>query len=322
MPDRIRRAAKGFALLLVVAGCATPSPSPSPIGSPSAPSLSPSPAEASPPGVSGLPSSPHTSPIASPGGWIEHASGPRDVVLRFDSGPDYTVSELTGELFQPGPEFTLYGDGTVIFRRNDRALPPVVEGPILRASPFMTTRLDENQIQSLLKFALGDGGLANARPRYEAQATDAFGSTTFTVHAGGFDKRVEVIGGVAPFEALADHLFTLDRSAGLTSRVWAADRYWGLLVKASWLERGLAPPPPGTRAVPWPWRDIGPASFVGLADPGSAFEGRRVMSTAEAAVLGISGNGGIVQRIYLVGPDGTTIYSFSLWPVLPDEALG
>lgn len=261
------------------------------------------------------------SAIPSPDGTIEHPTGPRDVVLRFDSGPDYAVSELTGELFQPGPEFTLYGDGTVIFRRADPARSPAIDGPILRANPFMLAHLDENQVQALLMFALGEGGLANARARYDARVTDAFGSTTFIVHAGGLDKRVEVVGGVSPFEALVDHLLTLDGSLGLTTRVWSTDRSWGLLIKATWLERGLVPPPPGTRAVPWPWRDIGPDSFAGIADPGSGFEGRRVMSTEEAAVLGLSGNGGVVQRVYLKGPD-STIYSFSLWPVLPDDAVG
>lgn len=43
------------------------------------------------------------------------------------------------------------------------------------------------------------------------------------------------------------------------------------------------------------------------------------MSADEAAVLGLSDNGGVVQGIYLLGPDGETIYSFSLWPMLPDE---
>lgn len=297
--------------MLVVAGCAaTASPSRSRIASPS-------PA----PGVSAPPSSPQPSLIASPGGWIEHATGPGDVVLRFDSSPDYAVSELTGELFQPGPEFTLYGDGTVIFR-NDQLQPPAAQGPILRASPFMIAHLDENQVQALLTFALEVGGLASARARYEAQGTDAFGSSTFTIHAGGFDKRVVIIGGEAPFEVLADHLRTLDRSAGLTTHVWTTDRCSGLLIEAVWLARGLAPPPPATSAVPWPWPGIAPGDFVGLADPKAAFEGRRTMSAAAAAVLGLSDNGGVVQRIYLLGPDGKTIYLFSLWPILPDEVLG
>jgi hypothetical protein len=44
------------------------------------------------------------------------------------------------------------------------------------------------------------------------------------------------------------------------------------------------------------------------------------MSRGEAAVLGLSDNGGVVERIYLRGPDGETIYSFSLWLMLPDES--
>ena len=44
------------------------------------------------------------------------------------------------------------------------------------------------------------------------------------------------------------------------------------------------------------------------------------MSTDEAAALGLSDTGGVVQRVYLLGPDGKTVYLFSLWPRLPDEA--
>jgi hypothetical protein len=44
------------------------------------------------------------------------------------------------------------------------------------------------------------------------------------------------------------------------------------------------------------------------------------MSADEAAALGLSDNGGVVRRVYLIGPDGETIYSFSLWPMLRDQA--
>jgi len=43
------------------------------------------------------------------------------------------------------------------------------------------------------------------------------------------------------------------------------------------------------------------------------------MSADEAAALGLSNDGGVVQRIYLLGPNGGTTYSLSLWPMLPDE---
>jgi hypothetical protein len=43
------------------------------------------------------------------------------------------------------------------------------------------------------------------------------------------------------------------------------------------------------------------------------------MSTDEASALGLSDGGGVVQRVYLRGPDGRTNYYFSLWPMSPDE---
>lgn len=103
---------------------------------------------------------PPTSEPIGPG-RIEHATGSTDVVLRFDRAPDVAVGDLVGELFEPGPEFTLYGDGTVIFR-DEMAPPPPAEGPIIRGRPFMTGRLDDEQLQSLLRFALEEGGLGDA----------------------------------------------------------------------------------------------------------------------------------------------------------------
>ncbi len=249
-------------------------------------------------------------PTGTPITWIEHATGPTDVVLRFNRGPDLGVGEFTGEFFQPGPEFTLYGDGSVI-SRNAWGQSPPAEGPIIRGRPFTTGHLDEDQVQSLLRFALGEGGLANACEEYQSRDVEGFDSSIFTIRAGGFDKRVEVIGSTNPLLALVEHLLNFDRSAGLTTRVLVSDRYWGYLYEADLaIQIGLLPDPSDTGAVPWPWPDIAPADW----DPG-----RRVMSAEEAAVIGLSDNGGVVQRIYLIGPDRKTVYSFLLWPMLPDE---
>ncbi len=257
-------------------------------------------------------------PTRTPIGRIEHAMGPTDVVLRFDYGPDLGASELTGEYFQPGPEFTLYGDGTVIFR-NDRAKPPPAEGPIIRARPFKIAHLDEAQIQSLLRFALGEGGLRNACERYETQDVDGVGGAVFTIHAGGLDKRV-VVPGSSPFEALADHLRNFDRGGSIPTQVWVPDRYWGSLSEAGGaIENGVLPDPRDAGSAPWPWPDLEPGDFVGRDEGGWIGNPRRIMSADEAAVLGLSANGGVVKRIYLLGPDRKTIYSFSLWPVFPDE---
>ncbi len=252
-------------------------------------------------------------------GRIEHAVGPADVVLRFDYAPDVGASELTGEYFQPGPEFTLYGDGTVIFR-NDLAQPPPAEGPIVRAGPFMIARLDQDRVQSLLRFALGEGGLADACAVYPTQDTDGFGGQIVAVHAGGFDKRVEVAG-PSPLGSLLSQLRGFNPGHGVLTQVWVPAHYWGNLFEAaSAIEIGLLPDPREAGSAPWPWPDIAPGDFVGRDEGGWVGDARRVMSPAEAAVLGLSANGGVVRRIYLRGPDGKTIYWFSLWPMLPDEA--
>jgi hypothetical protein len=256
-------------------------------------------------------------PTGTPIGRIEHATGPTAVVLRFDRGPDVAVGDLVGELFQPGPEFTLYGDGTVIFRNELAPLLPA-EGPIIRGRPFTVAHLDENQVQSLLRFALGEGGLGDACESYPSPDSESFGPDVFTIHAGGLDKRVENFGS-APFGALTDYLRNFDRS-GIPTSVLVPDRYWGNLLDASvfrYIGDGVVPGLAGSGTVPWPWPGVAPAEFVGLAE---LSPGRRVMSGDEAAVVGLSDIGGVVQRVYLLGPDGETIYYFSLWPMAPDEA--
>lgn len=242
-------------------------------------------------------------------------------MLRFDGGGDYGICELCGGWgeFSPGPEFTLYGDGTVIVRHGRTPSPPAA-GPIVRAQPFMIGRLDDDQVQSLLRFALGEGGLEAARERYETGTdTDDPGVAVFTIRAGGVDKRVEIVGSANPFGALRDHLLDIAEGQGIPTQVWVPRRYWGLLIEvSSWIEVGVLPRPDDAAIVAWPWAGIAPWAAGTATEPVDE-DRRRVMSQAEAAVLGLSDDGGVVQRVFLRGPTGSTVYSFSLWPMLPDE---
>jgi hypothetical protein len=249
---------------------------------------------------------------------IGYGGAPTDVVLRLDSSPDLGVSDLTGEFFQPGPEFTLYGDGTVIFR-NGRVKVPPADGAILRSRPFLIAQLDDDQVQSLLRYAIGEGRLGDACDHYENRDTDAFGSVILAIRTIGLHKRVEVAG-PSPLGPLMERLGDFDPGTGVRTRTWAADRFWGSLLEvAPYLEGGLLPDPDDAGTVPWPWPSIEPADFAGRDEGGYIGQPRRVMTAKEAAVLGLSDHGGIVQRVYLVGPDRETIYSFSLWPMSPDE---
>ena len=257
-------------------------------------------------------------PTLKASGAIVHASGPTDVLLRYDHGPDR--GELLGEggPFAPGPEFTLYGDGTIIFRDETASTAPT-KGGITRASPFAVGRLTEAQIQPLLRFALTDGGLGIALPQYDNGGEGCEdGGWTYLLRVGGIDKRVESGGCGDTFGLLAGHLRSV--AAGSASEIWVPRSYWGSLLEASPLiKRGVLPKVPAAGAVPWPWPDIAPAPFAWHEDPALGNEGRHIMSTDEAAALGLSDSGGVVERIYLLGPDGATVYAFSLWPRFPDE---
>ena len=261
------------------------------------------------------PNSPRRAPTAAVVAIIEHADGPTDVVLRFDVGPgDFGICELCGGwgFFTPGPEFTLYGDGTVIFR-DLRGESPTAEGPISRDRPFRIGQLTEPDIQSLLQAAF-DVGLAAARERYDVRTdTDDPSHSVFTIRAGGIDKRVEVFGPGGPFAALADQLLQFDPDDRLSTTVWAPDRYWGLLIEISpWIAIGVLDDVAAEGRLAWPWHGTDPWSEPWVGD-------RRVMSRDEAAVFGPLDDGGVVRHAFLVGPNGRTIYSYSQWPLLPDE---
>jgi hypothetical protein len=154
---------------------------------------------------------------------------------------------------------------------------------------------------------------------YPSQDTDGFGGTVFTIRAGGLNKRVEVYG-PSPLGDLTEQFSGLVSDTGASTEIWVPDRYWGSLFEAaSAIEIGLLPDPREAGSAPWPWPGIAPADFVGRDEGGWIGFPRRVMSPDEAAVLGLSEDGGVVRRLYLIGPDGTTVYSFSLWPMAPDE---
>jgi hypothetical protein len=312
-----------IALALVLAGCGS-APSASPVGALTA---SPTSSDAVPSATA----SPTAAPTQIPS--IAHATGPTDVALRFE---DRSGSSEFGGVFAPGPIFTLYGDGTVIFR-NDLAMPPPAEGSIIRARPFLIVHLDEDQVQSVLRFALREGGLGSVRQAadqgcavYGGELTGDPWALQFTVHAGGLDNCVVVQAldrtlaldpevdpdavARSAFVALADYLRNFDLQ--VPTQAWMPDRYWGILIGPGW--------PKCDTAIAWPWPDIAPEDFLlpkelALPEwywPGGTAEERRVMSADEAAQLGFSGIAGGVQ-ICLVGPDGT--YFFALWPLSPAD---
>jgi hypothetical protein len=175
-PHSARPATAGaIALVLIVAAACSPAttPSASPTGAPGATT-----------GAT-VPPSPTASPVAD---GIAHPTGAGDVVLRMESGGGFAPID---SIATAAPSFTLYGDGTVVFRDPTASL-PAGAGNVNRLAPFQTIRLDEEGIQALLEDAIGRGGLGIAAGPYIGQGAD-LPTTTFTITADGRTKEVSVM---------------------------------------------------------------------------------------------------------------------------------
>ena len=247
-------------------------------------------------GASGAPSSspagsggPSSGPSAAPStvGAIEHKTGPTDVILRFDEGGGFVMPAYTAA---QAPAFTLYGDGTLIFRPV-KADPVPAVGSITPFQPFRTAKMSEDQIQTLLDHALNEGGLGSARAEYmDMQVSDA-STAVFTVNAGGLAKTVSVYALGLDSPDVPD----LHRHDPDTTAAGGADQ------KA------------------WPWPEVKPSEFVSNGDPNAMPLPARVMTAAEIEALGINPSEGGFVGLPLAGPGDGKFYSLSVRPLLPDD---
>jgi hypothetical protein len=287
---RPRLAAATALLLVTVAACspgAQPSASPGPSGGPGA----------------------SPTPTAAPAG-IEHPTGATDIVLRFVEGGGFVPVEW---MATAAPSFTLYGDGTVVFR-DPQAIAPEPVGNVMRSVPFLTVRIDEAAIQALLEEALGPGGIGIAAESYIGLGAD-IPTATFTVAADGKVKQVSVMGLspdmhpqnqaiVGSLARFAEKLHGFANSVG-AEQPYQPAAYRGILIPVD---------QPAGPVVAWPWANIGPAEFVAGQNE---FFRVRAMTPAEVSTLGIPGAEGGLLGVSLQ-KDGE-LYTFALRPLLPDE---
>ena len=292
-----------LALVLTFAACSSAGGAASPPASPAG-SIEPS-------------TAPSTSPDANA---IDHPTGATDIILRYDEGGGFVMASYAATMVPP---FTLYGDGTIVFRDPTIELPPM-QGSVGRFNPLRTARLSEEQIQDVLQLALGEGGLAVARPEYRNDMIADAGTAIFTVQAGGLTKTVSVYAlGLDPamegvqdgqaragFAKLAQALTSIEKGGAIAATEYAPPAYRGILME----NPGIVDP----GMVAWPWDDLAPADFVIDADPNGLQFPHRTMTSAEIDALGIDGYEGGLQNVTLKGPDGMT-YTLSLRPLLPDE---
>jgi hypothetical protein len=288
--SRLPRAAATALVLAFAAGCSTtaaPTASPGGTGSPTAPP-------------------PTSTPIAD---GINHPTGAKDVVLRMETSGGMAV-EMNAVAT---PTFTLYGDGTVVFR-DPTAAPPEPVGGVRREVPFSTVRLGEEGIQALLEEALGPGGLAIATGPYIGMGAD-IPTTTFTISADGDTKQVSIAGFLpdlhpqdAVIVAALGHL--AEQLDGFAGDIAGEDAY----VPAAYRGVLYSIDQPFGPVIEWPWEEFEPTDFVGADN--ELFK-TRTLTPAEVDELGIEGVGGGLSGLVLEA--GDKLYAFALRPLLPDE---
>ena len=308
MPNHHRRLLASLlfapAVAFAVVGCsAAGAPSAAPTGASSAPPSTP----------------PSSAPAGSPAnGGVDHKTGATEILLRYDEGGGFVNPAF---LASQTPHFTLYGDGTVIFRNPALEL-PAAQGSVGTFNPMRTTKLTEEQIQELLVLALGEGGLAVARPTYEnAQVADA-STAVFTIDAGGVEKTVSVYAlgmdvqgsadgpARAAFQKLAERLKDFDQGGVFETSVYEPESYRAVLMEAPGVQA------PDVRA--WPWPDLKVTDFKPDADPNGLQFPHRTMTSSEIEKLNVKDFHGGFQGLVLTGSD-SKLYTLSLRPLLPDE---
>ena len=234
---------------------------------------------------------------------LNHATGERDMLLRLSFGgglPD------PGRTIEAPPAFTLYGSGRIIHVVSTSA-----DGSV--RSELRQGQLAADAVDSLLRLALNEGGLAVARDRYQDVNVFDGGTTRFEIHAGDIDKVVYVYAlGIADESApsareragFRDLVDRIQEATGSGSDL-------GLFQPTAYrvtLAEPFADEPPDTD---WPWPDLVPADF-GQDSSGDLM---RIMSATQSdAVLGL----GITRDLVTRAPDGH-LYLVRIHALLPDE---
>lgn len=271
------------------------------------------------PSPSGSPS-PTASPTVSPSptfgeGEISHPTGAGELILQMETGGGFVPMDF---FVTQAPSFSLYGDGVVILRPTQEQGRVTAPGEM---PPFWQGKLTEEQVQALLRFALGQGRLLDAREHYPQNSCADCPSTFFKINAAGLEKSVSIDAlGVDPtggdvtdrtgFVALAETL------AGFEQRAMAGElgeivTYDPALYRAVLIE---AQPEQG-EATEWPWTDVAVEDFK--AADADAFWRAAVLTREQVALLIEVPSGGTVG-ILVEAPDGK-VWSVGVRPLLPDE---
>lgn len=262
---------------------------------------------------------PEPSPSTRPGS-IGHATGATDVVLRVEQAGGFTPPAFQVTRV---PEFTLYGDGTVLYQLPSDPNDPSPIGPPRLAVATLSTE----QMDALLTFAIGAGGLGEAKAQYINPFVADAPDTIFTIATDDVTKTV-----TAQALGFADDPNNPDASNPDAAAIRALKALYDTLVPFSdQVARGNATDaglfePTAYRAtlqdgqaqgemLDWPWRDVTLDAFP--ADPVSSFR-VGTLTADQAGAISPTPEGGLFS-VTVVGPDRAP-YQISLRPLLPEEA--
>lgn len=267
-----------------------------------------------------LAQSPAASPAAEcvPGqvGTIDHPTGCTDIVLRMDSMGGFVPLEWN---LIATPSFTLYGNNVAIFR--PQPADGMFPGPGEPQVPLQQATLTAEQVDALLTYALGPGGLANANAEYFNPLIADAPTTVFTIDAGGVDKTVSATALgmddpsnpdaaiLAQLAGLQDLLDSFEEQADQVESIapYEPAAYRGMLTQV-W--EGAT-----DKAIEWPWPDVTLEDFV--APPDNVARYAELTPEQVAAVTEIPSGG--IMNVRVTAPDGSDWY-LNIRPLLPGES--
>jgi hypothetical protein len=222
------------------------------------------------------------------------------------------------------PDWTLYGDGTLLLAPEEGSMLNPAPGP----TPAMKlAKLAPGRIQAILETALTQGGLAIARASYENNAVMDAPTTVFTVRAGGLDKEVRIaaldVDEPQPgpdtlarenFRELRVFLQGVAAEVAASATDYAPAGFTGVLMELEPGQPGHAPD------QAWPWDDLEPADFVSVpAGADFVVLPEHALTVAQLEAVGITDPTSGHYGITLKADDGKR-YNLIVRPQLPDEA--
>lgn len=234
------------------------------------------------------------------------------VVLRMQVGGGFVP--LSAALLEM-PTFTLYGDGTVIFR-------PSTGGTFDAPAPLVRAELSDEQVAALLAFATGPGGLADAAEQYSDMFVSDAPTTVFTIDTPELRKSVSAYAlGIEQPEGNPD-AEVLGRLASLAATLGAFEQQVdaGNVESAALYEplsylATFTPDFEGNTAEPtiWPF-DIAVPEF-----PADGSFPTLVLSPEQVAQLTTVPSGGIGDLYFQDAADRK--FHVAIRPLLPDEPM-